>query len=268
MNAGLRLEARTRSRGVSSRARAQSGNARKEDDRDDPDTVTSEFPIPRATLLEHLRALPSDWHGAGLLSMAALDFIAAQAPAEGFAHTAETGAGRSTLLLSNVSRDHVVFAKDDGHSIASVRTSPYFHGDSVSIVEGPTQLTLPGSAFEDPLDFVLIDGPHGFPFPDLEYYYLYPQLRPGGILALDDIHIPTIRNLYRFIRADAMFEPITVVQGRTGFLRRTTAPTFDPLGDGWWLQRFNTSHMPMSERLRARLPVRVRSLLKAMSGRG
>ncbi len=43
----------------------------------------------------------------------------------------------------------------------------------------------------DPYDCVLIDGPHGYPFPDMEYYYFYPLIKPGGILIIDDIHIPS-----------------------------------------------------------------------------
>jgi hypothetical protein len=85
---------------------------------------------------------------------------------------------------------------------------------------------------------VLLDGPHGFPFPQLEYYYLYPHLDTGALLVLDDVQIPTIHQLYKFLRRDEMFEEIEVV-GHTAFLRRTAAPAFDPLADGWWRQRFN-----------------------------
>ena len=35
-----------------------------------------------------------------------------------------------------------------------------------------------------------------------------------------------------------MFEKVEFV-GSTAIFRRTDAPVFDPLGDGWWLQDFN-----------------------------
>ena len=35
--------------------------------------------------------------------------------------------------------------------------------------------------------FVLIDGPHGYPFPEIEYFYFYPRLKPGALLVVDDI---------------------------------------------------------------------------------
>jgi hypothetical protein len=58
------------------------------------------------------------------------------------------------------------------------------------------------------------------------------------MLVLDDIHIPTINNLFRFLAADVMFE-LETVRDRTAFFRRTAGPPFDPWQDGWWLQRFN-----------------------------
>src|SRR5436309_14222224 len=84
----------------------------------------------------------------------------------------------------------------------------------------------------------LIDGPHAYPFPDLEYFCLYPHLEAGGLLVIDDIHIPTIQNLFRFLRTDAMFRLVEIC-GKTAFFERTGVPPFDPWGDGWWLQACN-----------------------------
>lgn len=173
-------------------------------------------------------------------------------------HSAETGAGRSTLLLSHVSAHHVVFTKDDrgdGDSLDRVRSSPLLASGAVEFVVGPTQLTVPRHTFTEPLDLVLLDGPHAFPFPELEYYYLYPQLRPGAVLIVDDIHIPSVRVLFDFLSQDAMWRRVMVVD-KTAFFTRTDAPTFDPVGDGWWLQRYNRRAVEGThlQRLRARAP--------------
>src|SRR4029078_1508493 len=125
---------------------------------------------------------------------------------------------------SHLSSSHHVFAVDDGSSISQVRQSPLFRSENVTFIEGPTQITLPQHRFTEKLQLVLIDGPHGYPFPDLEYYFLYPHLETGALLILDDIHIPTIPNLFQFLRRDAMFELDEVVQ-TTAFLTRTSAPT-------------------------------------------
>ncbi len=151
-------------------------------------------------------------------------------------HSVETGSGATTLLFSHLSEHHTVFAADGGSgSIANVRRSPLLRQNVVTFVEGPTQATLPRHRFAESLQLVLIDGPHGYPFPELEYYFLYPHLETGALLILDDIHIPTVHHLFRFLRRDAMFQLDEIVQ-TTAFFTRTNAPTFDPLGDGWWRQ--------------------------------
>jgi hypothetical protein len=151
----------------------------------------------------------------------------------------ETGCGGSTLLLSHLSRRHQVFAiEGDNRILSRVRRSALFRADSTEFIEGPTQRTLPAQAFDAPIDLVLIDGPHAFPFPQLEYYYLYPHFRENALLILDDLQIRSIHDLFRFLQADAMFRLVEVVD-RTAFFRRTAAPASDPLGDGWQFQGYN-----------------------------
>jgi hypothetical protein len=179
-----------------------------------------------------------DLHGAGTVSAAALGAIAQHAGARTIRYSAETGCGATTLLLSHLSEQHTVFALDVGGSVSNVRRSPLLREGVVSFIEGPSQRTLPQHHFSEKLQLVLIDGPHAYPFPDLEYYFLYPHLDHGALLILDDIQIRSIHNLFEFLRRDAMFRLDEVVRS-TAFFTRTDAPTFDPLGDGWRKQRYN-----------------------------
>jgi len=193
-------------------------------------------------ILARIGALPADWPLAGSLRPAVLARIAAHGP---FRCSAETGTGKSTLLLSHASEDHTVFTLDDagqGDSLAAVRTSPLLCGEHISFVVGPSQQTLAAHRFR-PLDLALIDGAHAFPVPQLEYYYLYPHLAAGALLVVDDVHIRSVNDLFRFLRTDAMFTLLEVVD-TTAFFRRNDAPAFDPLGDGWWLQRYNDLRLP------------------------
>jgi hypothetical protein len=183
-------------------------------------------------------------HTVGTFSPRALHAIARHARQRHILHSAETGSGASTLLLSHLSAEHTVFALDSGSgSIANVRRSPLLRPNIVTFVEGPTQTTLPGHHFTDRLQLVLIDGPHAYPFPEIEYYYLYPNLDAGALLILDDIHIRSIYHLFEFLRADAMFRLDEVVQ-TTALFTRTDAPVFDPLGDAWWRQNYNARLLP------------------------
>jgi len=96
-----------------------------------------------------------------------------------------------------------------------------------------------------PVQLALIDGPHGFPFPFLEYYYFYPTLEQEGLLIVDDIHIPTTRWLHEFLIEDEMFRHVETV-GHTSFFRRTAHPVFNPYGDDWWLQGYNANRFDCS----------------------
>jgi hypothetical protein len=189
-------------------------------------------------LAEIIDAAPA-LHKAGTFSSLVLQAIARHGSERPISASAETGSGASTLLFSHLSRRHTVFALDDGtDSIRAVETSPLLRPGVVTFVEGPTQLTLPSHRFADRLQLVLIDGPHAYPFPDLEYYYLYEHLDEHALLILDDIHIRSINNLFDFLHADDMFDLREVVEN-TAFFRRTAAPTFSRVGDGWWLQGYN-----------------------------
>src|SRR5208337_2692886 len=157
--------------------------------------------------------------------------------------SAETGCGKSTIFFSRISAKHKVFCLDDrdqgeASSVGYFTNCPATRIQNVETVFGPTQATLPRYENHEPYDLVLIDGPHGFPFPELEYYYFYPHLKTGALLVIDDIHIPTVGRLADFLSEDRMFERVELI-GATAAFRRTDAPTLDPFGDGWWLQDYN-----------------------------
>ncbi len=191
-------------------------------------------------LVDRIANLPGDWHGAGSVTRNVLSAIVRHAsPLGPLQHSVETGSGRTTLLLSHLSADHTVFAVDAGGSMSQVKTSALFNAPTTTFVEGPTQRTLPAHTFAHSLQLALIDGPHGYPFPDLEYFYLYPRIATGGLLLIDDLLIPTIQRMFEIIKAEAMFELLEVVDDNTAFLRRTTAPVIDPHSDSWWLQGYN-----------------------------
>ena len=177
-------------------------------------------------------------HGAGTVSADALAAIARHAGARKVRQSVETGCGATTLLLSHLSEHHTVFALDAGASVANVRRSPLLREEVVTFVEGPSQRTLPQHRFTEKLQLALIDGPHAYPFPDLEYYFLYPHLEVGALLILDDIQIHSIHNLFEFLRSDEMFRLDEVLR-TTAFFTRTEAPVFDPLADNWGRQKYN-----------------------------
>ncbi len=207
-------------------------------------------------------------HAAGASSPKVLRAIAGHLRERRIQQSVETGAGASTLLFSHLSECHTVFALDDGSgSIRRVRSSLLFHAATTTFVEGPTQRTLPVHSFTGKLQAALLDGPHAFPFPQLEYYYIYPHLEENALLVLDDVHIPSSHQLYRFLKEDEMFEFLELVD-RAAFFRRTAAPVFDPWGDGWWMQGYNKRTLLRFEwwdRLRESIPASVRAAVKDLA---
>jgi SAM-dependent methyltransferase len=196
-------------------------------------------------ILTKVLRLPNDWHKDGTLTGEALKAIFKYANQRQILHSVETGCGVSTLLLSHLSQDHKVFALAEGDSMSAVRSSPLLNETNIEFIEGATQKTLLHYKFENKLQLALIDGPHGYPFADLEYYFIYPHLEENAILILDDIHIPNLYNLFAFLKEDEMFELMEVV-GTTAFFRRTNAPVLDPFADGWWLQTYNKNRFPIN----------------------
>lgn len=188
-----------------------------------------------------IKALGHDWHGAGTVPDVVLDGLVALG-AGGFARSVETGTGRTTLVLSHLSRHHTVFTKaddGDGDSLSRVRSSELLEVGKTVFVVGPTQRTIVRHDFgTEPIDCAYIDGPHAWPFPELEYWSIYPHLRTGALLIIDDVNVPTIANMFEILRADAMYDLVDVIEN-TAFFRRTSAPAVDPFGEGFWLQGYN-----------------------------
>lgn len=202
----------------------------------------------------------------GSVSDEALRFIHGLGATAPFECSMETGTGRTTIVLSQVSRRHLTFALEESPNLKTLARD-WLRRESVQWILGPTQRILPSFQFNAPLDFALIDGPHAYPFPELEYYFIYPHLRPGAWLVIDDIQIPTIRHLYSFLREEPMFRWERNV-GNTAFFRRTDVPTFNPFADHWWEQAYNLNHIESLKPWTVRLKIRIKRLLERRTNNG
>lgn len=225
--------------------------------------------LPIEHILRQIRATRSVLHGAGTISSQAMDALVRLIGDRTVDHSVETGCGVTTLLLSYLSKHHLVFALDVGGSVTNVRRSLFFRSDVVTIVEGPSQRTLCCHRFSNKLQLALLDGPHAYPFPELEYYFLYPHLDTGALLVIDDIHIRSVNNLFQFLKKDEMFQLTEVVRS-TAFFTRTDAAPFDPEGDNWSHQNYNKRVLwryDWRSRIHERLPVSVSSYLRALRDR-
>ena len=141
------------------------------------------------------------------------------------------------MVLSHASDRHVAFAiEGEDRTISELRKQSDLQLEKVVFVEGETKDTLPGYPFESDVDLVLIDGPHAYPMPQLEYTYLFPRIRMGGWLVIDDIQIPSVYELFRFLKHETSVALEGVVV-RTAFFRRISVVKNGP--DDWAGQGMN-----------------------------
>jgi hypothetical protein len=174
-----------------------------------------------------------------------------------FQFSAETGCGGSTIVFSHLSKNHTAFAiEGPDRTITGLTEHSDFRPNTVAFVEGETKRTVPLHHFADRFDLVLLDGPHAYPLPQLEFAYLFPQIREGGWIVLDDIQIPSVYELFQFMRMESsmVLEEVAV---RTAFFRKIRECDLGP--DGWQHQGMNRRvilRYSWCDRLRRFLPRR------------
>ncbi len=183
---------------------------------------------------DSLIARAAIFHPWDAMAPSALEAILRRGP---FQRTVETGCGGSTIVLSNISECHIAFAiEGENLTITELRKHPDLRAGSVTFVEGETRDTLPDYQMPGELDLILLDGPHAYPLPQIEYGYLSPHLRVGGWMVLDDIQIPSVHELFRFLQQESTMA-LEEVAVRTAFFRRLRMPEYSP--DGWVQQGIN-----------------------------
>lgn len=122
--------------------------------------------------------------------------------------TLETGQGLSTVVFALKQTLHTAinpsaidpseeFSPSDEilkfcveHSIATGR---------LKLINGRSEKILPGLSQDESLDLCLIDGGHAFPIPFLDWFYIAPMLKVGGLLVIDDLQIWTGYTLACFL---------------------------------------------------------------------
>lgn len=68
------------------------------------------------------------------------------------------------------------------------------------LMEAPSEYVLPKLAEENcRIDFAFIDGWHTFDHTLIDFFYINRLLRPGGILVVDDVRMPSVRRVMRMI---------------------------------------------------------------------
>jgi hypothetical protein len=155
--------------------------------------------------------------------------------------TLETGAGQTTVAFAIAGTNHVCITPDQAQA-ERIRSYCSEHGikETVTFIHDSSDIALAsGQGIPDVIDFVLIDGAHRFPFPILDWHFTERRVPVGGIMAVDDYPMPSVRILHDFLLVEDEWELIQSFQVTSFFRRkRETVNEWD-----WADQKINKAHL-------------------------
>jgi hypothetical protein len=184
------------------------------------------------SLTDRLRAAPPGIHGEGDeywgLAWPALEWLESELR-EGMA-TLETGSGASTIVFAGAGAEHVAITPDPDEETRIRRACDALGvpSERVSFEVGFSHDVLPRLP-DRPLDLVLLDGAHGFPYPILDWWYVAPRVEVGGRILLDDAYLPPVTAVVDHARESPAWEVERAVGYRTVVVRKLAdeLPPFD-----------------------------------------
>jgi hypothetical protein len=84
-------------------------------------------------------------------------------------------------------------------------------------------------------EYIFLDGAHSFPYPVIDWHYSIRKLKIGGRLLLDDIPIPAVSCVYRYMRSDPSWKLLNIFDNRCA----TFELVADPAPENHTLQPYN-----------------------------
>ena len=215
----------------------------------------------RSPLTAELFSNPPALHGEGSqywgLAWPALAWLE-ETVQEGMA-TLETGAGSSTMMFAACGAEHeaVTPSADEAERIKTECERRGIPTDKLRFQIGSSHEVLP--AWEArPLDLVLVDGAHGFPYPILDWWYLAPHVKVGGRMLLDDAYMAPVSVLVDYLKSRDSWRVEDTVGYRTVIVRKLAdeLPEFDWSGERIG-RGLSFNYLPPARRARAAVRHRV-----------
>lgn len=151
--------------------------------------------------------------------------------------TLETGSGVSTALFAAWGCEHrcVTPSQVEVDALKEYCRSHSILTDRVVFDVAPSDEVLVRLDPHDrSLDVVFVDGGHGFPVPMIDWFYGAGRLRRGGVLVLDDIHLPAVKILRSFLDLDQRWGRLERTVKWAAYERRNEGS----LGEDWYEQPF------------------------------
>lgn len=145
----------------------------------------------------------------------------------------ETGAGNSTLCFLHAEPERLVSIAPDAELFERIAGYARAKGLATTPLEQHverSELVLPQLVFEErglgrPFHFALIDGGHGWPTVFVDFCYVNALLGQGGLLAIDDVQLHSVKELARFLMADPSY-PLVADLGKALVFKKATDLAF------------------------------------------
>jgi Methyltransferase domain len=121
--------------------------------------------------------------------------------------TIETGCGHTTIALAALAKRHISVTPDQRtcRAVEAYMDQKGLSRSNLSFLEESSGTALPKLSLSVKLDFAFIDGCHGYPFPALDWHFIDPHLKVGGIMAFDNTEIPTVKYHCDFLDANRSY---------------------------------------------------------------
>jgi hypothetical protein len=174
------------------------------------------------SLTDELRAAPPSLHGQAEfwgLAWEALAFIERTVQPE--MATLETGAGASTIVFAARGADHEAVTPS-AEEAARIRAECERRGISTERLSFRIGSSAEVLRTWQPraLDLALVDGAHAFPYPTLDWWFLAPHLKIGGLLLLDDAYMPPVAAVVDHLRGSPAWALEPPASFRTAVARK------------------------------------------------
>ncbi len=179
--------------------------------------------------------------------------------------TLETGAGASTIVFAARGAHHeaVTPSAEEAERITAECGRRGISTENLTFRIGSSADVL--RTWEPrPLDLALVDGAHAFPYPALDWWFLAPHVKIGGLMLLDDAYMPPVAAVVEHVRGSKAWRMEEPVSFRTAVARKLA----DEVPDGEWKgRRMTFAYLPPRRRAVAAVRQRVfstRAGLKAV----
>src|SRR6478735_4264558 len=176
------------------------------------------------SLTDDLRSAPPGLHGQSEfwgLAWESLAFIE-RTVRPGMA-TLETGAGASTIVFTASGAEHeaVTPSEEEADRILAECERRGISTEKLTFRIGSSADVLRDWEPRE-LDLVLVDGAHAFPYPTLDWWYLAPHLKLGGLMLLDDAYMPPVAAVVDHVRDSKAWRLEDPISFRTAVADLTT----------------------------------------------